>query len=186
MVSIRAFIEVIRKLLNEGIKFVIIGDTAVLLSIKSNDLGDDIDLFVESPGVLENENFYQELAEKNGWSYGQTWLNTPKITAIVSNEEVNIDFYDNLYDFYIPESFIENAQRIEIDGLRIKTLSIEQYLVLKSYSGKEEDIEKLKNILNIIKKHKIRINEDKIVELAEEVGDKNTILRRLREVGLIR
>ncbi|AFZ70387.1 putative nucleotidyltransferase [Caldisphaera lagunensis DSM 15908] len=186
MVSLKAFVEILRKLLDEGVKFTIIGDTVILLNIKSEDLGEDIDLFVESPSILENENFYEELSNKNKWSYGKTWLGTPRITAVIFNEEINLDLYENLYDFYIPNSFINNAQRIDINGLRLKTISIEQYLVLKSYSGKEEDIEKLKDILNIIKKNKIRIHEDKIVEAAKEVGEENTILRKLKELGYLR
>ncbi|MFP3228269.1 MAG: nucleotidyltransferase [Caldisphaera sp.] len=186
MVSSKAFTEIIRKLLDEGIKFTVIGDTVILLNIKSEEVGEDIDLFVESPSILENEGFYEGIAEKYKWLYGRTWLNTPKITAIINNEEINLDLYDNLYDFYIPESFIKNAQRIDVNGLRIRAITIEQYLVLKSYSGKEEDIEKLKEVLIILKKNRIKIDENKIVEAAKELGEENTILRRLKEIGYLR
>ncbi|WP_428068630.1 nucleotidyltransferase [Caldisphaera sp.] len=186
LVSLKAFIEIIRKLLDEGIKFTIIGDTVILLNTKSEDVGEDIDIFVESPSILENENFYEEIVERNNWLYGHTWLNTPRITAIINNEEVNLDLYDNLYDFYIPESFIKNAQRIDINGLRIRAINIEQYLVLKSYSGKEEDMLKLKEILVILKRNKIKIDENKIVEAARELGEESTIIRRLKEIGYLR
>jgi Predicted nucleotidyltransferase len=64
LVSSKAFTEIIRKLLDEGIKFTVIGDTVILLNIKSEEVGEDIDLFVESPSILENEGFYEGM-QKN-------------------------------------------------------------------------------------------------------------------------
>lgn len=50
-------------------------------AIGSRDLGDDIDLFAESPSVLFEENYYRRVAEENGWILGYTWLGTPRIIA---------------------------------------------------------------------------------------------------------
>jgi predicted nucleotidyltransferase len=185
LVTKKGFIEALRKLLDEGIKFTVIGDTAISLSLGLNDLGEDIDLFIESPSIIEKESFYQDFAENNSCIYGQTWLNTPKLTCIIDGEEILIDFYDNIYDFYVPESFIKNSQKIELDSLKIKMISPEEYIALKAYSGKDEDMEKLKYISNLIKKKRLKINKEKLMKAIEEIGDQRTILRRLKTIDIL-
>ncbi|MCE4607348.1 MAG: nucleotidyltransferase [Caldisphaeraceae archaeon] len=184
MVSRRAFIKLLRMLLDEGIKFTLIGDAIVSLTLGLDNLGNDIDLFVETPSLFEREPFYQELAEGHSWIYGQTWLGTPKITALIDGEEVEVEFYDNLYDFYVPETFIRASKRIDVSGLKIKAIALEEYIALKAYSGREDDMKKLSEISALIKNKRIKIDRGRLINDIKEMEDQRTILGRLRTVGI--
>ncbi|MCE4624206.1 MAG: nucleotidyltransferase [Caldisphaeraceae archaeon] len=184
MVSRRAFIKILRTLLDEGIKFTLIGDTIISLTLGLDNLGNDIDLFVEAPSLFERESFYQELAERYSWTYGQTWLGTPKITALIDDEEVEVEFYDNLYDFYVPEAFIRASKKVNVNGLKIKAIALEEYIALKAYSGRENDMKKLSEISALIKNKRIKIDRGRLINDIREMEDQRTILGRLRTVGI--
>ena len=184
MVSRRIFIKILRTLLDEGIKFTLIGDTIVSLMLGLDNLGNDIDLFVETPSLFERESFYQELAERHSWPYGQTWLGTPKITALIDDEEVEVEFYDNLYDFYVPEAFIRNSKKVNVNGLKIKAIALEEYITLKAYSGRENDMKKLSEISALIKNKRIKIDRGRLINDIKEMEDQRTILGRLRTAGI--
>jgi predicted nucleotidyltransferase len=112
VVSAGELAAVVRALLDEGFKFTIIGGTVVEVELGSKDLGDDLDLFAEEPDVLVDEERYREVSERRGWVMGQTWLGTPRILVRIGDVEVPVEFYDNLYDFYVPHSMIERARRV--------------------------------------------------------------------------
>ncbi|MEB3817058.1 MAG: nucleotidyltransferase [Desulfurococcales archaeon] len=183
MVSANALALVVRKLLDSGFKFTVIGGTVVELELGSRDLGDDVDLFAESPDLLVEEDAYRELAEREGWSVGQTWLGTPRIIARVETEEVPIEFYDNLYDFYVPKSMLDRARRVNIGGVRVKLVHVEDHIVLKANAGRDKDLERLRELANLYRRGKLKLDLDSIREAAKEFEDEAVILRRLRDSG---
>jgi predicted nucleotidyltransferase len=185
LVSKKEAARALRMLLDEGFRFTIIGGTIIELALNSNDLGDDIDLFAEKPDILVEEEFYREVAYRRGWSIGQTWLGTPKIFVRINNVEVPVEFYDNLYDFYVPESMLNRALRIEVNGVRVKVLTVEDHIVLKANAGREKDLERLKEIAKYIKRGKLKVDIDKIKGAAEDFEDYNVIIRRLRDTGIL-
>ena len=184
MVSKREAEEVLKTLLNEGFRFTLIGGTIVELELGSKDLGDDLDLFAEKPDVFVEENLYREVASKYDWSIGQTWLGTPRILARVEGVEVPIEFYDNIYDFYVPQDMIERAIRRSLGGVRIKALILEDHIVLKANAGREKDLERLKEIAKYVKRGRLKIDKRKILEASNLFEESGVILRRLRDSGL--
>lgn len=185
MVSAGELAAVVRALLDEGLKFTIIGGTVVEVELGSRDLGDDLDVFAEEPDVLVNEESYREVSERRGWVMGQTWLGTPRILVRVGDIEVPVEFYDNLYDFYVPHSMLEGARRASIGDVRVKMIRLEDHLVLKANAGREKDLERLREIAKYVKKGKLKIDTKLIREAASEFEDEQVILRRLRDSGIL-
>jgi len=176
--------QALRALLDEGFRFTIIGGTVVELALNSDDLGDDLDLFAEKPDILVDEDVYREVAYQRGWVIGQTWLGTPRILVRVGNVEVPVEFYDNLYDFYVPESMLSRAVRVNIGGVRVKALTLEDHIVLKANAGREKDLERLKEIAKYVKKGRLKVDPEKLMNAIEDFEDQNVIVRRLKDSGI--
>ncbi len=181
----RAFAAAMRALLDNGLKFTVIGGSVVSIAAGLDDMGEDVDLFAESPSVVEAEDKYVEIAEANSWHVGQTWLGTPRITVTVEGVEVPVEFYDNLYDFYVPERFVREARRVDVEGVKVKVISPEEYLALKGRAGREEDLEGLKRVSELIKRGRLKVSYDDIRRAAEEFEEAEIILRKLREAGIV-
>ena len=186
MVSRRAFAAALRALLDNGFRFTIIGGSVISIAVGLDDMGDDIDLFAESPSVVEAEEAYGRAADLNHWELGQTWLGTPRITMVVEAEEVPVEFYDNLYDFYVPERFIHEAKRVDVEGVKVKVIKPEEYLALKGRAGREEDLEGLKRVADLVKRGRLKVSYEEIKKAVEEFDEAQIIMRRLREAGIIR
>ena len=184
MVSKKAFAEAMRLLLDNGFRFTIIGGTIIALAVSSDDLGPDVDVFAEHPNVTDEQR-YLSAAEANSWDYGQTWLGTPRLTIVAQGEEVPVEFYDNIYDFYVPERFIRDARRVEVEGVRVRMLTPEQYLVLKGRAGRDVDEEALKQIGELVRKGRLKVDADRIREAAKEFEDERIIIRRLAQYRII-
>lgn len=185
MVSARAVGASLKILLDNGFRFTIIGGTVVELAAGKSDLGDDVDLFAESPSPVFEEIVFNQFAEEMNWTYGQTWLGTPRMVARVLGEEVVIEFYDNIYDFYVPEIMIQEGERVEIGGVRLKMISLEDHILLKANAAKSSDMDRLAEIAKMAKKGKLNINRRRLEERASAFDEPEVILRRLREVSLL-
>ena len=172
----------LRLLLDEGFRFTIIGGTVVEVALKSKDLGSDLDLFSEEPSALEEDEFVR-LADSRGWVLGQTWLGTPRIVARHGAEEVPVEFYDNLYDFYVPQEILDDALRVSLDGVRVKMIRVEDHIVLKANAGRGSDIERLKELARLAKKGKLRIDQARILDSVNLFDEPQVLLRRLRDAG---
>ncbi len=184
MVSEKEAARALRALLDEGFRFTIIGGTVVEVALGSKDLGDDIDLFAEKPDIIMEEDVYRNISYEKGWVIGQTWLGTPRILVRINNVEVPVEFYDNLYDFYVPESMLTRAIRQEIGGVRVKVLSLEDHIVLKANAGRDKDLERLKEIAKHIKRGRLKVNLEKIREAIDDFDEPSVIIRRLKDSGI--
>lgn len=181
MVSSQVLAKALRMLLDEGFQFTIIGGTVVELELGSKDLGPDVDLFAEEPNVFMEEQYYA-VAEKLGWGVGQTWLGTPSLIARLE-EEFPIEFYDNLFDFNVPEEILNRARRVRLNGVRVKMVTLEDHIVLKANAGRSSDMDRLKEIARLAKKGRLKVDEAALKEAASLFPDEKVILRRLREAG---
>ena len=181
MVSKQSFAKAIRLLLDNGFQFTVIGGTVIEVAIGSKDLGPDIDLFAEEPNVFMEEEYYR-IAEELGWGVGQTWLGTPALIARLE-EEFPIEFYDNLFDFHVPEEILHRAIRVNVGGVRVKMITIEDHIVLKANAGRSSDIDRLKELSKLVKKGKLKVDSRKMQEAAKLFPDEKVILRRLRDSG---
>ncbi len=182
MVSRRGFAEAVRLLLDKGFRFTVIGGTVVELALGSRDLGPDVDVFAEEPNVFFEEE-YHAVAEELGWGVGQTWLGTPALQARVGGEEFPIEFYDNLYDFNVPPEILERAQRVSVQGVRVRMVLLEDHIVLKANRGLGQDMDRLAELARLAKKGKLHVDPGKLREAASFFDDEKVILRRLREAG---
>lgn len=183
MVSKREFSEAMRMLLDEGFRFTIIGGTVVEVELGSRDLGDDVDVFAESPSPVIDEEEYYRVAEERGWSIGQTWLGTPRVMVRVGDVEVPFEFYDNIYDFYVPEEILRDARKVRVGGVVARMIRVEDHLVLKANAGRGSDVERLKELARLAKKGKLRVDVERIRWAASLFDDEKGILNRLRSAG---
>lgn len=173
--------RVLRKLLDHGVRYVVIGDLPVKVELGIRNIEGDIDLYVIEPSAFIEQEFYGELAEKEGWGYGLTDIGTPRFVARVNGAEIPVEFYENIFDIYIPEDIIKNAKRIKINGVTIRAISIEDYFVLKARQG--VDLDKLAEYYRRLKNKLKREELVRKIELFPE-EDRKIIVRRLAEIGI--
>ncbi|MCE4627439.1 MAG: nucleotidyltransferase [Desulfurococcales archaeon] len=181
MVSKQSFAKALRMLLDQGFQFTVIGGTVIEVALGSKDLGPDIDLFAEEPNVFMEEEYYS-VAEELGWGIGQTWLGTPSLIARLE-EEFPIEFYDNLFDFNVPEEMLQRAVKMSVGGIRVKMITVEDHIVLKANAGRSSDMERLKELARYAKKGKLKVDNKKLLDAAKLFHEEKVILRRLREAG---
>jgi len=172
--------RVLRVFAESGVDFVVIGDTVVQLALKRSVLEGDVDLFVIEPGVVGNEEFYRELAERYGWGYGSTEVGTPRIVARVGSAEIFVELYENFMDIEIPPEILGKARTIVLEGVRVKLLHPEQYFVLKARQG--VDLDKLAEYLKDLGKLDYKLLRETISMYPED--ERELIVERLESIGL--
>ncbi len=172
--------EVLGKLVNGGIRFVVIGDTVVQLALKTGEFDGDIDIFALEPSPLAEEEKYIRIAEKHGWGYGSTEIGTPRLIARTSRGEIVIEVYENFMDIEIPYEILENARSINIKGVKIKLLRPEEYIVLKARQG--VDLEKVSRYIKELKKIDLKTILKTIKYYPDD--EQELIKNRLRSIGL--
>lgn len=174
--------EIYRELEAEGVEAVVIGDTVVQLALGLSELEGDIDLFVLSPSPLVEREFYREIAERKSWELAATEIGTPALVVPLSEGLVAVELYENYMDIEIPEDIVEDAQEHRIDGVKLKAIKPEHYVVLKARQG--VDLDKLRKHLGELKRRGLNL---KLVEWAISLyleDERETIRERLRGVGL--
>jgi len=173
--------KVLDKLSSYGVRFVIIGDTVVQLSLRKRELSGDVDLYVIEPSVIVEEEKYAEIAEKEGWHFTTTEIGTPKIVARVNDKEIHLEFYENIFDIYIPEEIIEKAGSISVSGIKIRIIKPEEYFVLKARQG--VDLDKLEKY---VKEYKKKLDEKTLIKTIKlfPLDEQKLIISRLKQVGL--
>jgi len=169
-----------------GVKGVVVGSTVVELALRRREFEDDVDVFALEPSPLVEEDFYRGIAEKEGWEMSYTALGTPKLVAkLPSGEEVIVEFYENIMDYYIPSEIIEQAPKKRIGRTEVSMIRPEDYIVLKAKAARESDIEDLRIIKEYIDEGRLKIDERIIkrdVELLPE-EDRGFVVNKLRELG---
>jgi predicted nucleotidyltransferase len=184
--SIKDLAWLVGKLRDEGIRGVIIGSTVIDLELRRKEFEDDVDIFALEPSPLIEEDTYREIAYRNEWQMSYTALGTPKfVVRLPSGEEVIVEFYENIHDFYIPLEIIENAPKKTISGVEVKLIRPEDYIVLKAKAARDPDIEDLRIVKEYIDSGKLKIDERIIkrdLELLPE-EDRRLAISKLRGLG---
>ncbi len=178
--------EAIRSLREKGIDGVIIGSTTYMLKAGFKEFEDDVDLFTTSISPSFDDELVFQVANELGCFTGQTEWGTPQLRCPIESCDLIIELYENMFDFYVPEEMISNAETYVIKGVKVKALRVEDYLTLKAKAGRQEDLEDLQFLADLIKAGKLKINKNLILsrlKLFEEYEEK-LILRRLREAGI--
>lgn len=172
---------VLKEFIDAGVKFVLIGDTIVQLRLGKRELEGDLDLFVLEPSIIFEEEFYINLAEEKKWVYTRTEAGTPRIIAKADASEITVELYENLLDIYIPAEFIDEAKVIEVNGVKVKSIGLEEYFVLKARQG--VDLNKLSKYLKQLKKIDKALIERALKHVPKE--DEKAIVSRLKDVGIL-
>ncbi len=185
--SLEDLAEIMRVLNEAGVRAVIIGSTVVQLEERRKQLEEDIDLFVEEPSPFIEEEFYRELASRQGWGVGQTWLGTPSLIARRAGHDIIVELYENIYDFYVPPEVLERAPKKNIRGVEIRVLRLEDYALLKAKAGRDEDMEDLEELALLVKSGRVKFDKRLVREsirfFPEE--DQKLMEKRLKKVGLL-
>jgi predicted nucleotidyltransferase len=165
--------------------FVIIGDTIVDIELKRKGTESDVDLFVLGVSVLIEDDKIREFAYERGWDYGKTPIDTPRLLVPINDEQLQIDLYENIQDFFVPKDILDNAINVKIGGYTFKSVRLEDYILLKANAFREEDEDELKTIVYLIGEGKLKIDKDYLknhIEIFEE--NANSIRERLSSVGI--
>ncbi|AOL16178.1 nucleotidyltransferase [Sulfolobus sp. A20] len=165
--------------------FVIIGDTILDLQLKRKGTDSDIDIFVLGISVLVDDDAIRDFAYQRGWDYGRTPIDTPRLFVPVDDDQLQIDLYENIQDFFVPKEIIENAIDIKLGNYQFKTVRLEDYILLKANAFREEDEDELKTIVYLIGEGKLSVDKNYIrehIKLFEENSE--SIKERLSYIGI--
>ena len=184
--TIDDLIYVMKKLQDADLDSVIIGGTTIELELRKKNLSGDLDLFPTNHFALVEEDLFRSLAMELNWEYGHTGLGTPKMVAKGPKSQVEIEFYDNIMDFYVPQEVLDEAKSIELKNVKIKKISPEDYVVLKSRSEDPEAIDVIRGVKVLADQKKISLNIRKIRERLQlfPETDVPTMKNRLRQAGI--
>ncbi len=165
--------------------FVIIGDTVIDLELNKKGTESDVDLFSTSLSVFFEEDRIREFAYSSGWDFGKTPFDTPRLIIPVNDEQLQVDLYENIQDFYVPQEIIENSMLRKIGHEKFRVIRFEDYLLLKANAFREEDEDELRTIVYLIGEGKLKIDKQYLlshISLFSENAD--SIKERLNVVGI--
>ncbi|MGC9104891.1 MAG: nucleotidyltransferase [Thermoprotei archaeon] len=181
-VDVGKVLEVIRQNLGD---FVIIGDTVVDLALNKKGTESDVDLFPLEISSFAEEDKIREFAYSQGWDYGKTPIDTPRVIATVGEQELQIDFYDNIQDFYVPQVILESATLERIGTSKFKVVRLEDYILLKLNAYREEDEDELRGIVELIGSGKLKIDKQYLASHIDYFEENSQSIRdRLKSIGL--
>jgi len=180
--SAKALAKVLDLLGREGLSGVLIGSTSLQLAAGMQRFDGDVDLFVTSTSVLANLGIVEEFVRRHGCLLGSTWVGTPSITCYVDGEEVMVDLYENMHDFYVPAEILEDSVEYEVQGVRVRTIRPEDYLVLKAVSSAMEDPDLVESLKEFLRSRRLKLNKRLIESRLQLFEDPQVIMRRLSEL----
>ncbi|MCD6324404.1 MAG: nucleotidyltransferase [Desulfurococcales archaeon] len=185
--SRRCLGEVLSNLREHGAEGVIIGSTTYQLKLGWKELQDDVDLFATSFSPSFDEDLLLEAADRLSCFVGRTSWDTPQLRCSIDDCEVIVEFYENIYDFYVPAEIVKDADEEDLDGFRAKVIKVEDYALLKAKAGRGRDLEDLRFLGDLVKSGKLKLNKDLIRDRVAlfDPEDRGFILRRLHESGII-
>jgi predicted nucleotidyltransferase len=178
--------EVGAALVSRGIDFVLIGSAILPLVYKLEYDPGDVDLFIVNKSTILDYEVFEEIARKNEWDMGSTDHGTIYYELIIGGDIMKVDLLENILDIYIPPQIIDNSIKIRIDNLEIKSIRIEDLLVLKAKMATKDAEDFINNVARLLADPKSSITIDKqyIKTIIEYFSDKENILDRLNKNGI--
>lgn len=174
--------SIFQKLYENGIDGVIIGDTSVQLYLNYSELEGDIDLFTPEFSPLASRDVLEAVAHKYGWELSSSEVGLPALVVPVEQGYLVVEFYENYMDIEVPPQVLENYVEYRINGIRVKAVKPECYLVLKARQG--TDLDKLEKYVEKLKRKGLNL---KLVELVLSLypeEEQSLIAERLRGIKL--
>ncbi|MFB6470522.1 MAG: nucleotidyltransferase [Vulcanisaeta sp. AZ3] len=183
----KALIKVGSEFNKHDIDFVLIGSAILPLLYNINWNIHDIDLFITNKSTVTEQELFEEIAKENDWDAGMDMNGMMYYEILVNAQIIRIDLMENLLDIYIPEQMLRNAAKLKVDGLEIKSIKLEDLLVLKAREASEEGDEFLSRIAEILADPEGGLSIDKDY-LRNAINyypeDAESIERRLEKSGI--
>ncbi|MEM1982304.1 MAG: nucleotidyltransferase [Sulfolobales archaeon] len=178
--------NVLLRLKDLGVDGVLIGSTVLLLHLGVDEFEDDVDVFVTNFSPYADEDLVRSISAKLGCELSQNEWGTPALYCIFNNNEVIIELHENVLDLYIPENIIKSAKEAKLMDIRVRCISIEDYVALKARAGRDHDLEDLSVVADLVKVGKLKLDINFIKERIrnEFPEEEKLLLSRLRNAGL--
>ncbi len=180
-------VQVADVLYGHGIDFVLIG-SAILPLVYNIDYDPvDIDLFIINKSTILDYDIFEKIAQENEWDIGSTDHGTIYYELVVSGELLKIDLLENILDIYIHPQIVENPLTITINNTKIKSIKLEDLLVLKAKIATKDSEEFIAMIARLLADPRTNISIDKnyikkIADLYQQ--EKENIIDRLNKNGI--
>lgn len=134
----RALARVSRAFKKKGVDFVLIGSAILPIIYKVPYDPGDVDIHVVNKSTIADYGLFEEIARENDWDIGTNIHGMIYYELLVGDSIVRVDIVENLLDVYIPPQIVENAIVVEVDGETIKSIRLEDQLILKARSATDE------------------------------------------------
>ncbi|MEZ0319001.1 MAG: nucleotidyltransferase [Pyrobaculum sp.] len=168
----------------KGIEYVLIGSAVLPLVYGIDYDPKDIDLFILNKSTVLDNELFEEIAQEHDWDVGTSDHGTIYYELIVGGEAVRVDLLENILDIYIPPELLADARELTIDGARIKSIGLEELLVLKAKIATKDAEEFINEVARIVMERDIKLDYKKIKKYASLYEDAEDILKRLRRNGI--
>ncbi|MFN7106020.1 MAG: nucleotidyltransferase [Pyrobaculum sp.] len=167
------------------VEYVLIGSAVLLFLYKINYDPKDIDLFILNRSTILDSDLFEKIAQENDWDVGTSDHGTMYYEIVSKGEIVRIDLLENILDIYIPLEFFKDVKKVKIDGTEIKSIGLEELLVLKARIATKEAEEFINEAARLVLENNIKLNYEKIKSHAALYPeDYEGILKRLRRNGI--
>ncbi len=184
----KALIKVGSELNRRGIDFILIGSAVLPPLLYGIDWNiHDIDIFIINKSTITEPEVFEEIARENDWDVGMDMNGMMYYEILVNAQVIRVDLMENILDIYIPEEMIRNAVKVKVNGLEIRSIRLEDLLVLKAREASEEGDEFLSRIAEILADPESRVSIDKEYlrrAINYYADDKDSIERRLEKSGI--
>ncbi|ABL88863.1 conserved hypothetical protein [Pyrobaculum islandicum DSM 4184] len=168
-----------------GIEYILVGSAILPLAYNIDYDPKDVDLFILNKSTVLDNELFEEIAREYDWDLGTSDHGTIYYELIISGDTVRVDLLENILDIYIPMEFFSDVREIDINNVKIRSIGLEELLVLKAKIATKEAEEFINELARIILEHDIKINYNKIKRLATLYPeDSEGIIKRLRRNGI--
>lgn len=157
----------------------------ITYNIENYDPG-DIDLFITNASTVTQYELFEEIARENDWDIGNTMHGTVFYEVLVGGELIRVDLLENILDIYVPTQMIENALRIEVDGVEAKSIRLEDQLLLKARSETREGEEFIAWVAEKVAEGSLRLDTKYLTSALNYFSEeeRESIAKRLRKNGI--
>lgn len=169
----------------KGVSYVLVGSAILPLVYNIEYDPKDVDIFIINKSTVLDNELFEEIAREKDWDMGTSDHGTIYYELIVGGETVRIDLLENILDIYIPLEFFTDLKEVRLDGLKIKSIGLEELLVLKAKIATKEAEDFINEVARLVIENNIKLDYAKIKKLAGLYPeDVDGILKRLRRNGI--
>jgi len=181
---LKALSILVRALKERGYEVMLVGNMVLPVGYGIEWATKDIDVFIFGTSPMEDRELFREVCEELGWSFGVTEFGTGVIEFSLEEGSGTIEVLANVFDVYIPEECLERALKVELEGIELKVMRIEDHVIQKARIGRRRDYETLMRIRELEKLGTIRLDRRLIYEGLEqfEEGEREKILESSRRL----